>query len=136
MELEIIKQNENTLFKRKEIQFSLEAETTPSEKEMIDLISEKFSTKAENISMKGIHGGFGSNTFTINANIYDSPEEKQAVENKKKKGAEAKSEEKPAEGGEAHAPVEAPAEQPAEKPVEEKPAEEPAQEDKPAEKAE
>lgn len=93
MELEIIKETENPLFKRKEIQFSLEAQITPSEKEMIDLISQKFSTQPENISLKGIHGRFGSQNFTINANIYESAEEKKLTEKKKKKGTEAPAQE-------------------------------------------
>ena len=120
MEFEIIKETENPLFKRKEIQISLDAETTPSEKEMIDSISQKFSTQPENISMEGIHGKFGSKTFTINANIYSSQEEKQAIEQKKKKSGE----QKPAEGE--AVPSEAPAETPA--PATETPAEQPSQE--------
>jgi ribosomal protein S24E len=84
MEFEIIKEKENPLFKRKEIQISLEAQVTPSKNEMIDLIAKKFSTQSENISMKGIYGKFGSRNFTINANIYSSKEEKDEVESKKK----------------------------------------------------
>ena len=133
MELEIIKETENPLFKRKELQLSLDAETTPSEKEMIEAIAQKFSAPAENISMKGIHGKFGSKTFTINANIYESAEEKKAIEQKKKKGAEA--EEKPAETPEAPA-AETPTEVKEEAPATEAPAQEQteqAQEEKPAE---
>jgi ribosomal protein S24E len=110
MEFEITKETENPLFKRKEIQLSVEAETTPSEKEMLEAIAQKFSTQADNISMKGIHGKFGSKTFTVTANIYESAEEKNLIETKKKKGAE---EAKPATEGEAPAaPVETPAEAP------------------------
>ena len=54
MELEIIKETENPLFKRKEIQLSLEAEITPSKKEITDLIAQKFSTQVDNVSLKGI----------------------------------------------------------------------------------
>ena len=130
MELEIIKETENSLFKRKEIQFSLDAEITPSEKEMIELISDKFSTQAENISLKGIHGKFGSKTFTINANIYDSSEEKEAVEQKKKKGAAPKEEasaETPAQAPATESPAETPVEAPAQEKTEAK-QEEPKQE--------
>ncbi len=114
MELQITQENQNPLFNRKEIQFKLEAEVTPSEKEITELIAQKFSSQPENISVKGIHGKFGSKTFTINANIYESAEEKQAIENKKKKGAESKEE--------------APTETPAQAPVTETPVEAPAQE--------
>jgi len=84
MEFEITKEKENPLFKRKEIQISLDAQVTPSKNEMINLIAKKFSTQSENISMKGIYGKFGSRNFIVNANIYSSKEEKDKVESKKK----------------------------------------------------
>ncbi|MCK4647583.1 hypothetical protein KAT24_01485 [Candidatus Pacearchaeota archaeon] len=88
MEFEIIKEKENQLFGRKEIQISVEAQVTPSRNEIKNLIVQKFSTQAENISIKGIHGKFGSKTFMINANIYSSKEEKENMEPKNKKSEE------------------------------------------------
>ena len=101
----ILQEKENTLFKRKEIQASVEAEITPNHTDVKKLLSEKFSTKIENIKIKKISGKFGSKTFTIIANIYDSEEDKDKVESKsKKEEAEAKTllqkEEKPAENQE------------------------------------
>ncbi len=122
MEIKIIQENQNPLFNRKEIKFNVEAEVTPSEKEIIELIAQKFSSQPENISIKGIHGRFGSKTFTINANIYDSPEEKQAVEQKKKKSAEPKEGEAPTEAPAEIPAQEAPATEPVPKPVAETPA--------------
>ena len=84
MELEIIKEKENPLFGRKEILGSIEAQITPSNNEVENLIVEKFSTQPENISLKGIHGKFGSKSFMVNANIYSSSEEKKKAEPKKK----------------------------------------------------
>ena len=51
MEFEIIKEKENPLFGRKEIQINVEAQVTPSRNEIKDLIAQKFSTQQENISI-------------------------------------------------------------------------------------
>jgi ribosomal protein S24E len=87
MELEIIKEKENKLFARKEVQIKIESPVSPSKNEMTTLIAQKFSTQPENISVKGIHGRFGSKSFMVNVNIYTSKEVKEEVELKKKKGA-------------------------------------------------
>jgi len=81
----IIEQKENLLFKRKEVKISVEAEITPSYIDTEKLISEKFSVSAENIKIKKILGNFGSQTFTIIANIYSSKEDKKNIEPKSKK---------------------------------------------------
>ncbi len=87
MELEIIKEKENLLFARKEIQASVETQVTPSRNEIQELIAQKFSTQRENVSINGIHGRFGSKTFMINANIYSSKEEKEKNEPKSKRSS-------------------------------------------------
>jgi len=128
----IIEEKKNSLFKRKEIKFTIGAEITPSHTEVRRIISEKFSTPEENIRIKKILGKFGSNDFTISVNIYDSEQDKLDTEGPSKKDAVAQPE-TPAEQ-----PVEAPTEAPTQKdpvvepvtetlveqPVEEKPAEE------------
>lgn len=88
MENTIIKQKENPLFNRKEIQISLNSEITPTHQYVEKLISEKFSTSAENIKIKNILGRFGSKTFTINADIYSSKKDKENIEFKSKKDKE------------------------------------------------
>ena len=84
MEAEIINEKENPLFKRKEVQISVENQVTPSREEILGLVAQKFSTQPENISIKGIHGRFGSKIFMINANIYSSSEGREKAEPKKK----------------------------------------------------
>ena len=84
MELEIIKEKDNPLFKRKEIQAKLEAAVTPNKEEVKKLIAESFSSQPENINVKGIHGKFGTKEFTIIANVYESAEEMKNTESKKK----------------------------------------------------
>jgi len=78
--IQIIKEKENPLFNRKEIQVSIKAEITPSREEIQKLISEKFSTSIENIKIKKISGKFGSKTFIIIANIYASIKDKNNIE--------------------------------------------------------
>jgi len=89
----IIEQKENPLFKRKEIKFSVDAEITPSHTDTRKIISEKFSIPEENIRIKKILGKFGSKTFTISTNIYESEQDKLETEGKSKKDAVAQKEE-------------------------------------------
>jgi len=79
----ILEKKENPLFNRKEIIANVEAEITPSRKEIKKLISEKLSVSIENIKIKNILGQFGSKIFIINANIYASKEDKDNVEPEK-----------------------------------------------------
>lgn len=85
MSIEIKEEKENKLFKRKEVRGVLRSEITPSRKEVLDLLSKKFSVSPEKIKIKSIKGNFGTKDFTIRANIYNSEEEKNILEIKKKK---------------------------------------------------
>jgi len=85
MELKIIDEKENLLFKRKEIKMEITREVTPSHAEVEKIISEKFSAPFDLIKIKKISGKFGSKKFEINANIYSSKEEKENTEIKSKK---------------------------------------------------
>lgn len=76
----IIEERENTLFKRKEIKISIDAEVSPNQADILNLISEKFSVPAENIIIRKISGKFGSRNFIISANLYSSKEEKENTE--------------------------------------------------------
>ena len=87
----ILKEKENPLFNRREIEGSIKAEMNPKIKEAEEILSSKFSTPVENIKIKNVTGRFGSKEFIITANIYSSKEEKEKTEPKsKKKGAEKK----------------------------------------------
>ncbi len=81
----ILQEKENPLFNRKEIKINVESEITPSNLETEKLLSEKFSIPVENIKIKKILGRFGSKTFTIIANIYNSKEDRNEIEKKSKK---------------------------------------------------
>jgi len=83
----IIEEKENSLFKRKEIKFSVDSEVNPSHADARKIVSEKFSTPEENIRIKKILGKFGSKNFTILVNIYASEQDKLDTEGKSKKDA-------------------------------------------------
>ena len=85
MTLKIVEEKNNLLFKRKEVKATLESETAPSRTHILELLSKKFSASPESIKILGIKGSFGFKKFCIEANIYQSKEEKEMVELKKKK---------------------------------------------------
>lgn len=115
MELKIISQNQNPLFKRNEVQATADSKVTPTHSDVKTELAKQLSTQPKNIKIKGIKGSFGSNTFEISANIYDSKEEKDTLEIKKKREKQeeekAKQEaEKPEEVKQEAQPAEAPQE--------------------------
>ena len=95
MELKILNQKENPLFKRKEIKAEAELIIVPSKKDVEEALSKKYSVSPENIKIKKIGGAFGSRVFEITANIYSSKEEKEKTEVKtqKERNAEKKASE-------------------------------------------
>ena len=85
MELKILGEKINLLFSRKEVKASIDSESTPSRSHILELLSKRFSVPSENIKIRGIRGSFGTKVFMIEANIYNSEKDKDAVELKKKK---------------------------------------------------
>jgi len=84
MNLKILQDKDNKLFNRKEVKGLVEADSNPKKQEAEKIISETFSKPVENIALKKIQGKFGRKTFLISANVYDSPEDKNKTEPKKK----------------------------------------------------
>ncbi len=94
-DFKIINENENSLFNRKEIKVGVETQVAPTHEAVLDLISEKFSTKPENIKIKKISEKFGSHECIITAHIYDSKKAKDAVEKQSKRGLSSESKNQP-----------------------------------------
>jgi len=90
--IKIIKEKNNPIFNRKEIVFELEANSTPSYKEIEKIVSDEFKTDPKKFKINKIKGKFGSRLFNIEVNIYNSEEDKGEIEfkSKKEKEAEAK----------------------------------------------
>jgi ribosomal protein S24E len=83
--LTILKQKENPLFNRKELEIDMESNVTPNFKYAEEALSKKFSVSPESIKIKKIDGKFGSRNFIISVNIYHSKEDKDKTERKSKK---------------------------------------------------
>jgi len=92
MELNIIKENQNPLFERKELEGIIKAQVIPSKIEVAKTLAEKYSVPMEAIKIIDIQGNFGTRNFKLRANIYTSKEERDNLENisKKEKETEAK----------------------------------------------
>ncbi len=90
MELKILKENQNPLFNRKEIQAELVVKESPTHAETEKLLSEKFSTQPECLDIKKIDGEFGSKKFKVTSHIYASKEDKEKTVPKPKKKKEKK----------------------------------------------
>ncbi len=92
----ILEQRKNPILKRKEFVISLDSSSAPKIQEAETFLSEQLASQSDNIKIKKIKGSFGSGNFVISANVYDSKEDKEKVEPRKKdkKSAEAKQEKK------------------------------------------
>lgn len=123
MEFKITEEKENALFNRKEIKGFIDSEVVPSRIETSKILSEKFKVPWENIKIKKIVGKFGSKTFSVEANIYSSKQDKDSIELKKKK--EIESEKKATEETAAKEAPEEATPAPGEKPQEDVKEEEP-----------
>lgn len=88
MDLKVINQNENKLFKRKEAVFEIISHSAPSRENVTKAIAKKMSASEDAVKIMNIASGFGSNTFKIQANIYSSKQDKDLTELKKKKDIE------------------------------------------------
>jgi len=121
--LNIISENQNALYKRNEIKATVEAEITPNNIEVKKMLVKKYSSQPKSIVINGIYGGFGSNEFKINANIYETAEDRKKIEPFSKKELEAEKQAKAAEE-EAKKAAETPAPVVEAAPVEEKQVEE------------
>jgi ribosomal protein S24E len=82
--METSKDFSNGLLKRKELVVVLKEKTNPGIEKVKKEIAEKFKSKEENIVIKKVVSGFGSNEFKVDAYIYEDVATKEAVEPKKK----------------------------------------------------
>ncbi|MCL5018479.1 MAG: hypothetical protein M1416_01785 [Candidatus Pacearchaeota archaeon] len=83
--LTILKQKENPLFNRREVEVNLESNVPPKINEAEEVLSKKFSVNSDSVKVKKIAGKFGSTNFVITANVYPSKEDKEKIERKSKK---------------------------------------------------
>jgi ribosomal protein S24E len=82
--MKIIKNFRNDLLKRNEIKVVMSADKNPGLANSIKLIAEHLKTKEENIVLRELKSSFGRDTFLIEIFLYDSLEDKNKMEPKKK----------------------------------------------------
>jgi len=74
----------NPLLKRKEINASIEAESNPGFEKTKKEIALHFKANDDVVVIKKVEGNFGRSSFLIDAFVYDSLEDKNKIEPKKK----------------------------------------------------
>ncbi len=80
--MNVLKEFENKLLKRKEVLVSEEYETNPGIEKVTEEISKQFKADKEQIVVRRIISEFGKHVFEVDAFIYDSVEDKAKVEPK------------------------------------------------------
>lgn len=85
--MEIIKKEirRNPLLHRDEIYLLIKSKTTPSEKEVQEIIKSNFAVPEQNIEVNKIETKFGSHEVVVYANIYESKELANKFKKAKKK---------------------------------------------------
>ena len=84
MKTKVLQETENKLFSRKEINMEIDhnKSQTPSRAELYKFMSVKFKAPAEQIVLKKMKTGFGSNKSLAKFYIYDNAEVISKIENK------------------------------------------------------
>jgi ribosomal protein S24E len=84
MKTKVIEESENKLFSRKEINLEIDHKNsqTPSRAELYKFMSVKFKAPAEQIVLKKMKTGFGSNKSMLKIYIYDNVDVISKIENK------------------------------------------------------
>jgi len=102
--MEIRKDTRNELFKRQELSLVVEGDKNPGFSEVRKQISEKVGKPEENVDVLKVEGSFGQKKFDVEAHVYDSKEDLDAIGQlrltKKQRDEAKKAEEEKSESGE------------------------------------
>ena len=82
--MKIKKDFRNELLKRREVEFVFESEKNPGFAVAREKIHEKFKISPENVVVKFVKNNFGAREFLVEAFLYDSVADKEAIEQKPK----------------------------------------------------
>ena len=74
----------NNLLKRREVKLVFSSAGNPGMQNSAKRIADHFKAQEERIVVKAVKGKFGRDTFLVDAFIYDSKEDKDKIEPKKK----------------------------------------------------
>ncbi len=86
--MNILKEQSNTLLKRKELIVEKEYPSNPGFSQVAQDLASKYKAGEDVVIVRRVGSHFGTNVFRIEASIYDSVEAKETTEPKpKKKGS-------------------------------------------------
>ncbi|RMD66116.1 hypothetical protein D6817_04770 [Candidatus Pacearchaeota archaeon] len=83
--MKILSDLRNELLKRREIVVSFVSESNPGFANSLKKIVGEFNVPEENVVVRSVRNNFGTREFVVEAFIYDSPQDKERIEPKKKK---------------------------------------------------
>lgn len=84
--MKVVKDFRNELLKRREVELVITSEKNPGIKASSKSIADNFKANEEAIVVKRVVSRFGRDSFSVEAFIYDSIEEKNRIEPRKKAG--------------------------------------------------
>jgi ribosomal protein S24E len=82
--MEVIKEIDNGILNRKEVFVVERYNSNPGYEQALKLVSENFKVGEDVVVVKRVGSHFGDNNFLIEAFVYDSVENKEKIEPKKK----------------------------------------------------
>jgi ribosomal protein S24E len=84
MKVEVLSNKKNPLLKREELKLIVFQESNPSFSEAAKIVSEHSKKPEDDTAIKAVKGKFGRKSFLIEAYVYHSKADKEAIEAKKK----------------------------------------------------
>ncbi len=94
----IIKDFRNELLKRRELEVEISADKNPGFAESGKMMTKQLKAEEERVVIKVVRSHFGKSEFLLNVFVYDSKEDKERIEPKKKEKKKVGSEEAQAGG--------------------------------------
>lgn len=82
--MKIMKEFRNNLLKRREITAIIDSKNNPGYETSINNLTEQFKVEKDLVVIKSLRSKFGQNSFLVEAYIYDSIQDKERIEPKKK----------------------------------------------------
>jgi len=74
----------NDLLKRREVGFVMDSGSNPGLEEVREMVASEMKSDGERIIVKALRSNFGSGEFLIEALVYDTLEDRERIEPKKK----------------------------------------------------
>ncbi len=82
--MNIINESKNKLLKRKEITISIDRTNNPGFEDALNVLADNFKIDKSLIVIKSLKSKFGQHSFLIDALIYDTIQDKEKIEPKKR----------------------------------------------------